>query len=200
MNCAECALPIEPDAKKMQMPCCDLTYHSQCGINQLFSGGYYSNVECMGCGNHLHDSPYYSSNASSQSQDVATGNALLEGGAKPDLKKLKEKSRELSAARKELDKHLKEEFAAFQEIALPQLEAIKTLKDARMAAIKQSSQYKAFSSKKTSFTLMFGKFQKKYPTIPRSCIREKIGSNLFCYRYNSSVTMVRRKFRLRKWY
>ena len=200
MNCAECALPIEPDGKKMQMPCCDITYHPQCGINQLFSGGYYSNVECIGCGNHLHDSPYYTSSSSSHSQDVATGNALLEGGAKPDMKKLKEKSKELSAARKELDKHLKEEFAAFQETALPQLEAIKTLKDARIAAIKQSPQYKAFSSKKTSFTLMFGKFQKKYPTIPRSCIREKIGSNLFCYRYNSSLNMVRRKFRLRKWY
>ena len=182
------------------MPCCDLTYHSHCGIDRLFSGGYYSNVECAGCGNHLHDSPYYTSSSSSQSQDIATGNALLEGGAKPDLKKLKEKSKELSAARKELEKHLKEEFAAFEEIALPQLQAIKTLKDARIAVVKQSPQYKAFTSKKTSFTFMFGKFQKKYPTIPRSCIREKIGSNLFCYRYNSSFNMVRRKFRLRKWY
>jgi hypothetical protein len=157
-------------------------------------------VECIGCGNHLHDSPYYTSSSSSHGQDVATGNALLEGDAKPDMKKLKEKSRELSAARKELDKHLKEEFAAFEEIALPQLEAIKTLKDARIALVKQSPQYKTFSSKKTSFTLMFGKFQKKYPTIPRSCIREKIGRKLFCYRYNSSLNMVRRKFRLRKWY
>jgi hypothetical protein len=200
MNCAECALPIEPDGKKMQMPCCDLTYHPQCGIDRLFSGGYYTTVVCMGCANYLHDSPYYSSNSSSNTQDIDAGNALLETTAKPDIKKLKEKSKEMSAARKELEKHLKEEFAAFEEVALPQLEAIKALKDARMATIKQSPQYKAFSSKKTSFSFMFGKFQKKFPTIPRSCVRQKIGSNSFCYRYNSSLNMMRRKFRLRKWY
>ena len=200
MNCAECALPIEPDGKKMQMPCCDLTYHPQCGIDRLFSGGYYINVECMGCGNHLHDSPYYTSSLSSHSQDIEAGNALLAGAAKPDLKKLKEKSKEMSAARKDLEKHINDEFAAFHEAALPQLEAIKVLKDARIAAVKQSPQYKAFTSKKTSFTFMFGKFQKKYPTIPRYCVHEKIGRTAFCYRYNSSLNMVRRKFRLRKWY
>ena len=200
MTCAECQLVIDAGAKIMQMPCCDLTYHSQCGIDRLFSGGYYSNVECAGCGNHLHGSPYYTSSSSSHSQDIQAGNALLEGDAKPDLKKLKEKSREMSAARKELEKHLTEEFAAFQETALPQLESIKALKDARLSAIKQSPQYKAFTSKKTSFTFMFGKFQKKYPTIPSCCVREKIGRNSFCYRYNSSLNMLRRKFRLRKWY
>lgn len=76
MNCAECALPIEPDGKKMQMPCCDLTYHPQCGIDRLFSGGYYTTVVCMGCANYLHDSPYYSSNSSSNTQDIDAGNAL----------------------------------------------------------------------------------------------------------------------------
>ena len=200
MNCARCFLGIEAGAKSMQMPCCDLTYHPQCGIDYLFSGGYYSNVECAGCGSHLHDSPYYTSNSSSQTQDIEAGNALLEGAAKPDLKKLKEKSKEMSAARKELEQHLNEEFAAFQETALPQLEAVKALKDARIAGVKQSPQYKAFTSKKTSFTLMFGKFQKKYPTIPRYCIRNKIGRTSFCYRYSSSLNMLRRKFRLRKWY
>lgn len=200
MNCAGCALAIEAGAKTMQMPCCDLTYHSQCGIDFLFSGGYYTSVECAGCGNHLHDSPYYSSYSSSHGQDTDAGNALLEGEAKPDLKKLKEKSKEVSAARKELEKHIKQEFDAFQEVALPQLEAIKALKDARLAAVKQSPQYKAFTSKKTSFTFMFGKFQKKYPTIPRSCVRDRIGRNAFCYRYASSMGMLRRKFRLRKWY
>lgn len=200
MNCAECAVLIELNEKKIQMPCCDLTYHSQCGINRLFSGGYYSAVECMGCGNHLHDSPYYTSTSSSHTQDIETGNALLEGEAKPDMKKLKEKTKELSTARKELEKHLKDEFAAFQEMALPQLEAIKALKDARLAEIKQSPQYKGFTSKKASFSLMFSKFQKKYPSIPRSCVREKIGRNYFSYRYNSSSLMLRRKFRLRKWY
>lgn len=183
----------------MQMPCCEIVYHSQCGIDRLFSGGYYSNIECL-CGNHLHDSPYYSSVSSSEQVSVEEGNALLEGDAKADMKKLKEKSKELSTARKEFEHHLKEEFAAFEEIALPQLEAIKGLKEARIAAIKQSAQYKAFSSKKTSFTLMFGKFQKKFPTIPRRSIRNKIGPNSFCYRYNSSLMMLRRKFRLRKWY
>jgi len=200
MNCAECFLPIEQDAKMMQMPCCDLKYHSQCGINSLFSGGFYTNVVCVGCGNHLHDSPYYSSISSSEGLSAEEGNALLEGDAKADMKKLKQKSKELSTARKEFENHLKEEFAAFQEIALPQLEAIKALKEARIATIKQSAQYKAFSSKKTSFTLMFGKFQKKFPTIPRRSIRNKIGPNSFCYRYNSSLMMLRRKFRLRKWY
>lgn len=200
MNCARCALLIEPDTKKMQMPCCELTYHAQCGIDYLFSGSYFSNVECAGCGNHLHDSHYYTSNSSSYEQDVAAGNVLLETTAKADMKKLKDKSREMSAARKELDKHLKEEFAAFQEMALPQLEAIKALKGERMAVIKQSAEYKAFNSKKTSFSLLFGKFQKKYPTIPRTCVRQKIGRNNFSYRYNSSLNMLRRKFRLRKWY
>ena len=199
MNCAGCALAIEPESKKMQMPCCDLTYHTQCGIDFLFSGGYYTNVECAGCGNHLHDSPYYSSHSSSEGS-IEAGNALLEGDAKPDLKKLKEKSREMSAARKELEKHLKEEFDAFQEVALPQLEAIKMLKSSRIAAIKQSTQYKTFSSKKSSFSLMFARFQKKYPTIPRHCVRQKIGQNCFCYRYNGSMRMLRRKFHLRKWY
>jgi hypothetical protein len=200
MNCAGCALPIEPDTKKMQVPCCDLTYHSQCGIDYLFSGGYFSNVECAGCGNHLHDSPYNTSNSSWYNQDIAAGNALLETTAKADMKKLKDKSKEMSAARKELDKHLKEEFAAFEEMALPQLEAIKALKDSRVALIKQSPEYKAFNSKRTSFSLLFGKFQKTHPTIPRCCVRRKIGSNNFSYRYNSSLNMVQRKFRLRKWY
>lgn len=182
------------------MPCCDLTYHSHCGIDRLFSGGYYSNVECAGCGNHLHDSPYYSSNSSLHSQEIQAGNALLEADAKPDMKKLKEKSREMSAARKELDKHLKEEFTAFQEMALPQLEAVKALKEARVNAIKQSPEYKAFNAKKMSFSQLFAKFQKKYPTIPRSCVRNRIGRICFCYRYNSSLMMMQRKFRLRKWY
>jgi hypothetical protein len=199
MNCVECSLPIEPGAKIMQMPCCELTYHSQCGINWLFSGGYYTTVFCLGCGNHLHDSPYYSSNSSSHAADIETGNALLEGEAKPDLKKLKEKSKELSAAHKEFDKHLKEEFESFHEIALPQLEAIKTLKEARITAVKQSPQYKAFMSKKTSFTQMFSRFQKKYPTIPRYCLRRRIGDNLRRYHYNSPICILRRKFRLKKW-
>jgi hypothetical protein len=200
MNCVECSLAIEAGVKIIQMPCCDLTYHSQCGINRLFSGGYYHNVECVGCGNHLHDSPYYSSGSSSNVTSIEEGNALLDGAAKPDLKKLKEKSREVSAARKEFDTHLKEEFVAFQEMALPQLEGIKALKDARMSAVKQSPEYKGFNSKKMAFSQMFAKFQKKYPTIPRSCLRQKIGTNCFNYRYSSSLMMLRRKFRLRKWY
>jgi AAA15 family ATPase/GTPase len=131
---------------------------------------------------------------------MEAGNALLEGAAKPDMKKLKEKSREMSAARKELDKHLKEEFVAFQETVLPQLEGIKALKQARLNTIKQSPEYKAFNSKKMSFSQLFAKFQKKYPTIPRSCVRNKVGRICFCYRYNSSLMMMQRKFRLRKWY
>jgi len=199
MNCAQCSLNIEAGAKTMQMPCCALVYHSQCGINRLFSGSYFSNIECLGCGNHLHDSPYYTSNGSNQ-EEIETGNQVLEGDAKPDLKKLKEKSKEVSLARKQLEQHLKEEFEAFQEIALPQLEAIKALKDTRLAAIKQSPEYKTFNSKKQSFSLMFAKFQKKYPTISRRCLRQKIGVNCFRWRYNSSPYMVRRKFRLKKWY
>lgn len=199
MNCAGCTLAIGPESKKMQMPCCDLTYHAQCGIDYLFSGGYYTTVECPGCGNHLHDSPY-SSISSSEQGTMEAGNALLEGAAKPDMKKLKEKSREMSAARKELDKHLKEEFVAFQETVLPQLEGIKALKQARLNTIKQSPEYKAFNSKKMSFSQLFAKFQKKYPTIPRSCVRNKVGRICFCYRYNSSLMMMQRKFRLRKWY
>jgi len=200
MNCAECQQVIEAGAKIIQMPCCDLTYHSHCGIDRLFSGGYYSNVECAGCGDHLHDSPYYTSNSSLYSQEIQAGNALLEADAKLDMKKLKKKSREMSAARKELDKHLKEEFTAFQEAALPQLEAVKALKEARVNAIKQSPEYKAFNTKKMSFSQLFAKFQKKHPTIPRSCVRDKIGRTSFCYRYNSSLMMMQRKFRLRKWY
>jgi hypothetical protein len=200
MNCAECSLAIEAGVKIMQMPCCDLTYHSQCGINQLFSGGYYNNVECVGCGNNLHDSPYYSSSSSSNVTSIEEGNALLDGAAKPDMKKLKEKSRELSAARKDFDTHIKEEFVAFQETVLPQLEAIKTLKDERITIVKQSPQYKGFNSKKMAFSQMFAKFQKKYPTIPTTCLRNRIGRNYFNCRYSSPWIMLRRKFRLRKWY
>jgi AAA15 family ATPase/GTPase len=116
------------------------------------------------------------------------------------MKTLKEKSRELSAARKEFEKHLREELVAFQEVALPQLEAIKALKDTRMSAVTQSPQYKDFNKKKISFSLMLGKFQKKYPTIPTYCIRRKFGSNYYSHRYSTPFFMLKRKFRLRKWY
>ena len=198
MNCAQCALGIEPEGKKMQMPCCDSVYHPQCGIDLLCNAGYWTNLLCA-CGSVLHAAQAYSS---SNSSDIDAGNMLLDTEeVKPHFKNLKKKLKEVAQAQKEFDTYLKEEFTAFEESVVEQLEAIKTLKETRVNLIKGSTQFKRLNSAKLSFSFMFAKFQKKYPTIPTACLRHKMGSKmLWRLRYNSAICLLKRKFRLRKWY
>jgi hypothetical protein len=184
----------------MQMPCCDLAYHPQCGISRLFSGGYYDTVIC-GCGTTLHASPYDTITGPSHSAEIQAGNALLETDAvKPDVKNLKEKIKAVGSASKEFDALVKEEFVAFEESVLPQLEAIKTLKENRIAAIRQTTVYKKFQKAKAAFTYAYSAFQKKHD-IPTCCLRQKIGSSKLVWRlrYLTPLLILRRKFRLRKW-
>ena len=183
----------------MQMPCCDSVYHPQCGIDLLCGGSYWDNVLCA-CGSVLHAAHVYSSNNSS---DIDAVNLLLETEeVKPHVKNLKKKLKEAAQAQKEFDTYLNEEFTAFEESVVEQLEAIKTLKETRINLIKESTQFKRLNSAKLSFSFMFAKFQKKYPTIPACCVRHKMGSGKMVWkmRYNSAAFLLKHKFRLRKWY
>ena len=199
MNCARCTLAIEPNGKKMQMPCCDFVYHSQCGIDLLCSAGYWDNTVCA-CGSILHMGHTYNSNHNSE---IEAGNVILETDElKPHVKSLKKKVREVGQAQKEFDTYLKDEFTAFEESVLPQLEAIKTLKETHINLVKASPQFKRLNNAKLSFSFMYGKFQKKYPTIPTRSLQKKIsgGRMLWRMRHNSAALLLKRKFRLRKWY
>jgi hypothetical protein len=199
MNCARCTLVIEPNGKKMQMPCCDFVYHSQCGIDLLCSAGYWDNTVCA-CGSILHMGHTYNSNHNSE---IEAGNVLLETDElKPHVKNLKKKLKEIGEAQKEFDRRLNEEFTVFEESVLPQLEAIKTLKENHISTMKGTAEYKRLNSAKISFSFMYTKFQKKYPTISTCSLRKKMGRGrmLWKMRYNSVAFLLKRKFRLRKWY
>lgn len=186
----------------MQMPCCDAVYHSQCGIVRLFSGGYYDPVLCA-CGTLLHDSPYNISYSGNSTTGIEEGNALLETEeVKPALLQLKKKLGEWSKASAAFDRFIKTEVVEFEDTVKEHLEAVRTMKAAKIAQVKQGSQYKELNRTKTSFNFLLGKFEKKYSTIPRSCIRTKLGRVMLQRRrrYWSSLSLLRRKFSLRKWY
>jgi hypothetical protein len=187
----------------MQMPCCDTTYHPQCGITRLFSGGYYDSIVC-GCGTLLHDSPYNSSYSNhSNTTSIEEGNALLETEEiKPKVLQLKKKLSELSTASTAFDRFVKSEAAQFEESIKEQLEWIRAAKAAKLAQVKAAPEYKTMNSRKISFNFLLGKFEKNYPTIPRSCVRNKIGRSSFMRRrrFWSSLNLLKRKFSLRKWY
>jgi hypothetical protein len=202
MNCLSCGTAIDAGSKVMQMPCCDIAYHPQCGINRLFTGGYYDPVMCD-CGTLLHDSPYNSNYSSSHTTSIEEGNALLETEEiKPKVMQLKKKMTEWSKASGEFDRFVKTEADEFKESIREQLEAIHALKEAKIAQVKEGPEYKAMNKAKLSFNLLMGKFQKSHPTIPGCCLRDKIGRmNLMRRRrYWSSLYQLKRKFSLRKWY
>ena len=200
MNCARCTITIEPDGKKMQMPCCDTVYHPQCGIDLLCGGGYWDDIVC-GCGTILHTSQGSTYDSNSYAANVEAGNVLLDTEeVKPQVKNLKNKLKEIGEAQKEFEKHLNAEHSVFEESVLPQVEAVRTLRETYITAIKQSPQFKRLNGAKISFASMYGKFHKKYPTIPLIALRNKIKCrrSIWRMRYNSAAYMLKRKFRFKR--
>lgn len=186
----------------MQMPCCDIAYHPQCGITRLFSGGYYDSILC-GCGTLLHDSPYNSSYAGNTTTTIEEGNALLDSEeVKPKVLQLKKKLSEWSKASIAFYRFIKDQVVQFENSAKEHLEAVRDLRTAKIAQVKATPEYKGLNRTKTSFNFLLGKFEKQYPTIPRCCIRNKIGRIMLQRRrrYWSSLSFLKRKFSLRKWY
>ena len=185
----------------MQMPCCDRQYHPQCGIDRLFSGGYYDSILC-GCGTLLRDSPYNISYAD-DTTSIQEGNGLLESEeVKPMVLQLKKKLGEWWKASTAFDRFIKGEVTQFEDSVKEHLEAVRAAKAAKITQVKQGPEYKALNRTKTSFNFLLGKFEKKYPTIPRRCVRNKLGRFMLLRRrrYCSPLSLLKRKFSLRKWY
>jgi len=200
MDCTICSTPIEAGAKTIQMACCDRVYHTGCGLQSFLSMAHWSSAVHCHCGAVVYQS--YDHTTSSHTDDIP-GTAILNSDElKPQLKQLKKKLTEIKSTEKEFIRYVKQEYKEFEETVLQQLDAIKVLKNARMAHVKQSAEYKKFSGAKRSFNSMISKIKTKYPAVSLRLLKEKLGnpSSMWRSRYMSPCRILKRRFRLRKWY
>ena len=198
--CTICLTTIEAGAKKIEMACCDRVYHTGCGLQNFLSMAHWSSAVHCPCGVLVYQS--YDHTTSSYTDDIS-GTAILNlEELKPQLKQLKKKLTEIKKTEREFIKYAKQEYKEFEETVLQQLDAIKVLKNARMAHVKQSAEYKKFSGAKRSFNSMISKIKTKYPAVSLRLLKEKLGnpSSMWRSRYMSPCRILKRRFRLRKWY
>jgi hypothetical protein len=200
-NCSECNLPIEEGARIIEMPCCDLKFHSICGIQKL--GGmlsYSYNAACY-CGNVIYQNNYHSENDESNlvSIDAHIETVKAKEGVKAEMKAIRTKSTMLKKAYSEFFRRVKNTKTLFDAALLPHTLAIKTLKEQYITPIKASEEWKKLRGAKTGLQFLQGKFMKKHQLSYRHMSRLLGGSfgRYAGWRYRTPQSFLRRFFRIR---
>jgi hypothetical protein len=131
MTCHGCSDPITEDQHLSEMPCCDLVMHSKCALKRIGDTAYNAeNVYCPGCFAPLWE----------RTQDEPTEPPVEFYNEAPMYKKIFcEYKKSLSS----LNRMIREQKAAFKEVAQPHIDAIKDFQKQTLDTIKATDEFKA---------------------------------------------------------
>ena len=192
-QCAECNEPIVEGDKIMEVPCCDLKYHSACAITRFCSGLYSSSLFCS-CGAVLHQHAY----SVSDEVDTATrvSEVMAKEGVPAEVKAINKKkaaARKACAAYRKLLAVKKREF---KDIVGSQIEALKAAKQNAIDEVKASAEYKAYRNSIATVSLADSAFRKKHEIRWRD-MRAIFGSTSWYKRLWSPMRFMKYSFRIR---
>jgi len=193
--CAHCAMPIEEGAKVMESPCCDLKFHSQCGILKLCEANYHSAVVYCNCGSVLYQHPQHHSHTDEEIEASVT-QVMAKEGVPAEVKAIKKKK---TAARKALTGYKrmlavkKREFKVNVE---NHMEALKIAKQNAINEVKNSAEYKEYRKCVTGANMMEHAFIKKH-AIHRYVAYTIFGERSWFKRMRMPLRYIRYTFRIR---
>ena len=195
-QCAECNNPIAEGDKIMEVPCCDLKYHSTCAITRFCSGLYSSSLFCS-CGAVLHQPPP-SSHLSHTDEEIGASvtQVMAKEGVPAEVKAIKKKK---TAARKALTGYKrmlavkKREFKVNVE---NHMEALKIAKQNAINEVKNSAEYKEYRKCVTGANTSEQAFIKKH-AIHRYVAYTIFGERSWFKRMRMPLRYIRYAFRIR---
>ena len=183
---------IESDAKIMESPCCDLKYHSACGIQYIGIQIWGYNSCMCNCGAYLYNTH--------PDNNVEEFEASLEAiraqpGVTNELKAIKAKRADWRHAQAIYTKLQKEAHTGFKEAVAPHIECINTIKKTIIGNLRQSDEFKNVNRINRQLSLLEDKFKVKHD-VSRRQMRRLLGMRSR-YRWRSLADIVKHRFRIK---
>jgi hypothetical protein len=199
MSCSACGQEINDEDKVTEQPCCDIKYHTACGILKIAQHMYSYNTCHCDCGALLYEhSPHYEETDESIAASVEAIRA--KPGAAAEIKLIKKTHTEENKAQKEFTKVLREKQTDFKEAVATHIEAIKHIKTTMTNTIKQTDEYKKLNRIKKRRAILENKFKATHDA-SRHHMRKILGyarwGPVWYTRYCTPVYMIRRRFRIK---
>ena len=183
----------------MEMPCCEIKYHSACAILKLAQQMYsYNTIHCT-CGSVIYQ--HASHNEETEEDVVAAVEAIrAKPGAADEIKLIKKTQAEENKIQKEYTKLIRETQGEFKEAIATHVEAIKSIKQAMTTTIKQTTEFKNLNRIKKKRNLLENKFKAKHEA-SRHQMRRILGyarwGPSWYSRYSTPMYLMRRRFRIK---
>lgn len=181
----------------MQTPCCDLKYHSQCGVLRLCESYYISPTIYCHCGSVLYQHVNSSSDSLTDEGIQATMTQVLaKEGVTAEVKAIKKKkavARKALAAYKRMLAVKKREF---KELVANNIEALKTAKKNAINEVKASPEYKEYRRSVSGANAAEGAFIKKHE-MHRFVSYTIFGERSWYKRMRMPLRYIRYAFRIR---
>ena len=190
--CPHCYDLIEENAKIMELPCCDLKYHSACGIQYLGNQIWQYNACICNCGAALYN-PQPVENV--EAVEASLEAIRAQPGVTNELKAIKAKRADWRHAQAIYTKLQKEVHADFKEAVAPHIECINTIKKNILDTLRQSDEFKNVNRINRQLSLLEDKFKVKHD-VSRRQMRRLLGMRSR-YRWRSLAYTLKRRFRIK---
>jgi hypothetical protein len=194
--CLHCNHDISENDKRMEMPCCETVYHTNCVKNMINAAveNHYNNMICS-CGEL-----FVRLNNWAPSSPHTDTNIVISEEARAKIAEYKATLTQFRKNRILFNKKLKEESTSFKEDVEPLLEQIKERRKTALEALKNSDAYKGAISVIRSLRTKLTRFRNTFNFDRQTEIKELYGGHTRIYyelRYSYPITTVRRLFRLK---
>lgn len=189
-ECAQCQGAIEEGAKILEVPCCGLKYHAQCGIQEIAHRAHiYNTVVCI-CGETLYHCPDHGTNSLASEARVEAVKAKPEVPA--EVRAIKAKRLLEKKSFGAYTKYVNQKYRDFLQTNSAEISALKEIKRAALAEIRASEEYKAYSRAKGAARRAETVFEKKHE-LGHYEMRKIVGKHSY-RRWSGEFYRVRRKF------
>ena len=196
MSCSLCKVLIHDDEKVAEAPCCDQVMHSQCLINLIaHSVGNYHNAICS-CSGILYlfeNNIFYAGNDNTlTNMEELIKQPAAAAAYKTYRKIIADKTRSFNI----FNTKLKETHNVFLDQVGTNIDIIKNVKRELLEGLKQSDEYKNYSSNLRRVTNTANKFKRQFNLNDRDISAITPTGHRWRYRYKPSC-LIRRKFNIR---
>ena len=181
----------------MQTPCCDLKYHSQCGILRICESYYNSSTIYCHCGVILHQyANGWSDSLTDEGIQASMTQVLAKEGVPAEVKAIKKKKAVARKALAAYKKMLVVKKREFKELVANNVEALKTAKKNAVNEVKASPEYKEYRRYVSGANTAEGAFIKKHE-IHRYVAYTIFGERSWYKRMRMPLRYIRYAFRIR---
>ena len=181
----------------MQTPCCDLKYHSQCGILRLCESYYNSSTIYCHCGSVLYQHPHSSYHSHTDEEiGASVTQVMAKEGVPAEVKAIKKKKAVARKALAAYKKMLVVKKREFKELVANNVEALKTAKKNAVNEVKASPEYKEYRRYVSGANTAEGAFIKKHE-IHRYVAYTIFGETSWYKRMRMPLRYIRYAFRIR---